>query len=477
MCTFYILSLFLPKQTQLVMRTINWSFLVAVFFLLQGCFLQENKDDSTQNDAAQEDGHPAWIMQGNIYEVNTRQITPEGTFKAFSAHLDRLKEMGVQTLWFMPIHPISMKDRKRDTTELGSYYAVADYTAINPEYGNMDDWKSLVKEAHSKGFKVIIDWVPTHSGADHAWLDKHPDFYVKDPKTGQPISQYDWSDTRKLNYNNPQMVDSMIAAMQFWIRETDIDGFRCDVAGEVPDSFWAKCIPELKKMKNIFMLAEGDRPSLHSAGFDASYAWEDFAKMKEIAKGKAPAHAMDSIILKHDTAFVPNAIRMYFTSNHDENSWNGADFLTMPGAVHAPFAVMTQTIKRTLPLIYCGQEEPFLDSLKFFVKDTITFGKYERAPFYKKLLELRKSNAALSANGSFTKVITDQDAAIYAFVRQKGDKKVLVLLNLSDKQQQFTTTNTLVTGKATELFSGAKDALEAGQQWSLPAWGYKVYTY
>jgi glycosidase len=423
------------------------------------------------------DGHPTWIMQGNIYEVNTRQYTPEGTFKAFEKHLDRLKEMGVQTLWFMPINPISLKDRKRDSTELGSYYAVADYRKINPEYGTMEDWKALVKHAHELGMKVIIDWVPTHSGADHYWLTTNPDFYLKDSITGQPMSQYDWTDTRKFNYKNPAMVDSMISCLKYWITESDIDGFRCDVAGEVPDAFWGKAIPELKKMKNILMLAEGDKPSLHKDGFDMSYAWEDFATMKKIAKGTSPATALDTVIAKGDTAFEKNAIRMYFTSNHDENSWNQADFGTMPGAIHAPFAVLTQTVKRSVPLIYGGQEEPFLDSLKFFVKDTIIFGKYQRADFYKKLLTLRKTNPALASNASYTKLTTNNDAAIFAYVRQQDKHKVLVVLNLSNATQIATTSNEIINGQATNLFTGNSDKVTAGAKISIAPWGYIVYDY
>ena len=443
-------------------------FLYTLLLLIShSAFSQENKKI---------DGHPSWIMQGNIYEVNTRQYTPEGTFNAFAKHLDRLKKMGVQTLWFMPINPISLKDRKRDSTELGSYYAVADYRKINPEYGTMQDWKNLVNKAHQMGLKVIIDWVPTHSGADHYWLTKNPDFYIKDSE-GNPVSQYDWTDTRKLNYKNPVLVDTMIDCLKFWIKETNIDGFRCDVAGEVPDEFWSKAITKLKKMKNIFMLAEGDKPSLHKAGFDASYTWEDFAMMKEIANGKRPANALDTIISKHDTAFVKNAIRMYFTSNHDENSWNSADFGTMPGDIHAPFAVLTQTLKRTVPLIYGGQEEPFLDSLKFFVKDTIIFGKYKRANFYSKLLTLRKNNAALTPNASYTKISSNNNAAIFAFARQATNKKVVVITNLSNKKQTFILKNEIVNGEANNIFSNKKEKLQANKNISLNAWGYLVYEY
>lgn len=423
------------------------------------------------NDTTTVDGHPAWIVQGNIYEVNTRQYTPEGTFKAFANHLQRLKEMGVQTLWFMPIQPISVKDRKGP---LGSYYAIANYTAINPEYGTMDDWKALVKQAHSMDFKVIIDWVPNHTGGDHPWLTQHPDFYVKDSVTGQPVSPFDWTDVRKLNYKNPAVTDSMIAAMKFWITETGIDGFRCDVAGELPREFWTRCISELKKMKNVFMLAETNDAWIHETGFDASYPWDAFVMMKQIAKGERPAFGMDSILKKVDSIYTKNAMRMYFTSNHDENSWNKADWQTMPGASHAPFAVLTQTIARSVPLIYSGQEEPFLDSLRFFYKDTIAFGKYERANFYKTLLTLRKNNAALAANASFKKLRTNNDKAIYAFERENSGNKVLVILNLSKSPQEFTWVDKpSESGMMTNVFLGKDE--NSNSVTAMEPWGYVVY--
>jgi glycosidase len=428
----------------------------------------------TSSDTAKMDGHPAWIMQGNIYEVNIRQYTQEGTFKAFEKNLDRLKDMGVQTLWFMPINPISLKDRKG---ALGSYYAVANYTAINPEYGTLQDWKNLVAKAHDMGFKVIIDWVPNHTGADHYWLEKHPDFYVLDSTTKKPVSPFDWTDTRKLNYNNPAMCDSMIACMEYWISETNIDGFRCDVAPEVPEAFWKKCIATLKQQKNIFMLAEGDKPWLHEAGFDQTYTWNDFNMMKLIAKGERKAFALDSAIAKTDTSFPKNALRLFFTSNHDENSWNKADYGTMPGESHAPFAVLTQTLQNSVPLIYSGQEEPKLDSISFFYKNPIQFGKYQRANFYKTLLTARKNNAAMAANASFTKLITTNDDAVYAFAREKSGKKVVVITNLSKSPHSVTTKNAIIDGDATELFTNRKQSLKSGQAINLPAWGYLVYQY
>lgn len=418
------------------------------------------------------DGHPAWIMQGNIYEVNVRQYTPEGTLNAFAKSLDRLKEMGVQTVWFMPINPISKTDRKGS---LGSYYAVSDYTALNPEFGTIDDFKAMVKTIHAKGMTVIIDWVPNHTGADNRWLTQHPDFFVKD-KNGNAAVAYDWDDTRQLDYKNPVMEDSMINAMKFWLRGTDIDGFRCDVAWNVPASFWKKCIPQLKQIKNVFMLAEGDSAYLPESGFDAVYPWHMFKMMGKVASGTRPAFALDSIKVENDQMYPKNTIQMYFTSNHDENSWNKADFGIFPGPVHAPFAVFSQTMAGSVPLVYSGQEEPVLRSLKFFDKDPIEFGKYERAAFYKTLLTLRATNPALAANASFKKIVVGDENVVYAYTREKDGNKVLVILNLSSKEQAITVKDKSLWGKPYNVFMGTNEPLN-GNAWNIEPWGYVVYTY
>ncbi len=455
------------------MRSIPCLLIASFFFWTVSCNSGKGPDLIAANDTGMIDGHPGWIMQGNIYEVNVRQYTPEGTFTAFAKHLDRLKEMGVQTLWFMPINPISKTDRKGS---LGSYYAVSDYTAINPEFGTMNDWKELVKQAHEKGFKVLIDWVPNHTGADHYWLQKHPDFYVKD-KDGKPVSQFDWTDTRKLNFANPELQDTMISQMKYWFTETGIDGMRCDYAVGPSRDFWKKCIKELKTGKNIFMLAEADSTWLHDVGFDATYSWPEFNMMKLIAAGKRKASALDSVLKKLDTTIAKNALRLYFTSNHDENSWNKADFETMPGASHAPFAVLTQTLGRSVPLIYSGQEEPVLRAIRFFDKDTMQFSRLERAPLYKTLLALRKNNPAMRADASFSKLTTGKEDMIYAFARQSDKNKVVVLLNFTNTAQEFAVQDGLLSGDATEIFSGKKENLQPGKKFSLPAWGYAVYSY
>ena len=442
------------------------SLLLLQSFIFSFAFCQTTKT------AVNIDGHPAWIMQGNIYEVNVRQYTREGTFKAFAKHLDRLKKMGVQTIWFMPINPISKVDRKGS---LGSYYAVSDFTAINPEFGTLNEFKQVVNQIHTMGLKVIIDWVPNHTGADNKWLTEQPDFFVKD-STGKPTFMADWNDTRLLNYKNMAMQDSMIAAMKYWLTATNIDGFRCDVAWNVPASFWLKCIPQLKKIKNVFMLAEGDNAYLPQSGFDAVYPWTMFHKMVEVAKGERPAFALDSINDKNTGMYPGNTIQMYFTSNHDENSWNKADYGVFPGKVHATFAVFSQTMAHSVPLVYSGQEEPVLRAIEFFEKDPMEFHKFERADFYKTLLNLRKRNIALSADASFKKINAGDNKAVYAYVREKAGKKILVILNLSSTEQAITINDADLMGKPYNVFMGVKETL-SNKKWNIEPWGYVVYEY
>ncbi|MBE7173791.1 MAG: DUF3459 domain-containing protein [Williamsia sp.] len=450
-------------------------FIVLVLFI--SCQPANKKDaDTTASPAdsvAQVSPAPSWTLQSNIYEVNVRQYTRQGTFRAFEPALSRLKDMGVEILWFMPITPISKTDRKGT---LGSYYAVQNYTAINPEFGTMDDWKALVKKAHSMGFKVITDWVANHTGADNAWLTRHPDFYTKD-KNGKIVSPFDWTDTRDLNYDNKELRDSMIAAMKFWISESDVDGFRCDVAGEVPADFWKACITELRKQKDVFMLAEGDKGELHRAGFNASYPWDMFATLKAVAAGKTNVLAIDTVLRRQDSTFPAGAVRMYFTSNHDENSWNGSDYQTFPGLVHGAFAVFTQTMRNSLPLIYSGQEEPVLRKIEFFEKDNIGFGKYGRAPFYKALLTLRKKTPALSTDASFRRVSAGDDKALYAYVREKEGHKVLVILNLSAKEQSVNIKDPSLEGKPYNVFLFLKEPINPTHSFNLEPWGYVVYDY
>jgi glycosidase len=322
-----------------------------------------------------------------------------------------------------------------------------------------------------------MDCVPNHTGADHYWVKDHPEFYIQDSLTGKPLSPFDWSDVRELNYDNQTLRDSMIHMLKYWIRETGIDGYRVDVAWGVPDDFWKNCISELRKLKpGLMMLAEAEGPNFHADGFDATYPWSIFHTLNDIAAGKKTVLALDSVLHVQDSLYPANAIRLYFTSNHDENSWNKADYGTMPGALHAPFAVFTQTYARSVPLIYSGQEEPFLDSIRFFYKDTIPFSQYQRASFYKTLLDLRKNNAALSASVPAQKINVGNAQHVFAFVRAVKDNKVLVVLNLSATPEKVTIGQEEFWGKAHNAFSGQQETI-TGSPFTLAPWGYAVYVY
>ncbi|MEO7306010.1 MAG: alpha-amylase family glycosyl hydrolase [Ferruginibacter sp.] len=437
------------------------------------CNDQKKKEAEVPADAA---SHPAWSAQSNIYEVNLRQFSGAGTIIAFEKDLPRLKEMGVEVLWFMPITPIGLEGRKMTEKDMGSYYAVKDYKGFNPEFGTMDDWKAFVKHAHDMGFKVITDWVANHSAPDNHWMKAHPDFYAKD-SAGKLIAPYDWTDVRKLNYANPELRDSMIDAMKFWVTETGIDGFRCDVADDVPADFWKACINELRKHKNVFMLAEGKKMELYDAGFDETYAWDIMVAMTELYAGKRSVLQFDSLINADIARYPKKAYRLFFTTNHDENSWNGTEFEKY-GDAYKTFAVFAQTMYQSVPLIYNGQEDMNKKRLKFFIKDTIAWdGKNPMTPFYKTMLALRKSNMALAADASYKKLASSADASIFAYGREKEGHKVVVILNLSKQAQKFTIKDVSINGDPMNIFMGVKEKVNEAHEFSIEPWGYIVYDY
>ncbi len=449
---------------------INTCLLLAVLFLCN-C-----NNHSEKIIVAEDSGHPAWLAQSNVYEVNLRQYSAAGTIMEFEKALPRLKDMGVEVLWFMPITPIGLEGRKMNEKEMGSYYAVKDYKAFNPDYGTMEDWKAFVKKAQGMGFKVIVDWVANHSSPDNNWVKTHPQFYAKD-SAGNLIPPFDWTDVRKLDYNNRELKDSMIAAMKYWLTETGIDGFRCDVAEQVPNSFWKECIAELKKVKPVFMLAEGEKPGLHEAGFDETYTWSMMHGMKALYQGEWKMRQFDSLIKTYIDSFPKNAMRLYFTSNHDENSWNGTEFEKY-GDAYKTFAVFGQTMYQSVPLIYSGQETMNKKRLKFFVKDTIAWDPaMPMASFYKTLLTLRRTNAALSADASFRKLKTTAEEAVYSFVREKDGHKVVVILNLSGKPQKFKINDETITGNPFNIFLYTNEKVDTGHEFNMEQWGFIVYDY
>ncbi len=403
-----------------------------------------------------------------IYEVNIRQYSTEGTFNAFAKDIPQLKKLGIKILWVMPIHPIGVENRKEG---LGSYYSVQDYRGVNSEFGNLQDFKNLVKKAHDNGMYVIMDWVPNHTAWDHAWVKEHPDYYATD-KDGKMISPFDWTDVVKLNYDNPETRMAMVSDMTYWLKTANVDGFRCDVAGEVPSDFWKDATIQLNSVKPVFMLAEAEKPELLRNGFDMYYGWEEHHIMNGIAQGKKKVKDFDEYINKMNTTLEKDDIIMNLTSDHDENSWNGTEYERLGDAVEV-FAAMTYVIPG-MPLIYNGQEYDFNRRLKFFTKDELTHTKGKMFPIYEKLSALKNSNIALNGGknpASYTRLTTSSDEQILAFAREKNDKKVIYVANLSKETQSFTVE---LEGTFLDYMTGKKVTFKKGDKLKYKAWEYHI---
>jgi alpha-amylase len=429
---------------------------------------------TTQNIKKNMDLPTEWKHTTNIYEVNLRQYTQEGTFKAFEKEMPRLKNMGVKTLWFMPVTPIAQLNKKGS---LGSQYAASDYTSINPEFGTMDEFKHMVNEAHRLGFKVIIDWVANHTGWDHVWTKTHPEFYLKDPD-GSFHKASGMDDIIELDYKNREMRKEMIDAMKFWVRETGIDGFRCDLASWVEVDFWIEARPEVEKIKPLFFIGEYDELENPDYGkvFDASYSWKWMHKSADYYKKNEPISELKDL-LKQYSAIGDASMRAWFTTNHDENSWNGTEFEKY-GDITKPMAVFSATWNG-IPLLYSGQELPNMKRLEFFEKDVIEWnGKYDMADFYKTLLSLKSSNPALRGGDSAVSTYllnTTANDKILAYVRKNGKDEVLVVLNFSKEPVNFTIQDENVDGTFKNVFDKTRRDFSEGKDFNFKVSDFAVF--
>lgn len=441
--------------------------LLILAILLASC-TNTSKEQGAEEKPAYTPDH--WSANAIIYEVNVRQYTPEGTFDAFREHLPRLKDMGVDILWLMPIHPIGIENRKG---ELGSYYSVRDYKGVNPEFGTLEDLKELVNEAHSMDMKVILDWVANHSAWDNVWLEKHPDFYQRN-EAGELVSPYDWTDVIALNYENEEMQDSMITALKYWIEAADIDGYRCDVAGMVPVDFWEKARMELDALKPVFMLAEDEEQvALLNNAFDMNYAWGFHFLLDRIAKGEEKASAVYSHYEWDASTFPADKYRMNFVSNHDENSWKGYLEERMGDAART-MTVLSWTAPG-FPLIYSGEEAGLDKRLRFFDKDTISWDNQSLMPFYAKLAELRTSYPAFwsGTHGGELEPIQTGNEDIFAFKRAKQGNEVVAIFNLSAEVQEVILQEGVLLDTDQDFFNEATP--ENLTQLQMAPWEYLVY--
>ncbi len=457
----------------------------SMIFQITGC---EKTSDSTADEFVEDEAEQGERLQAGfidkavIYEVNVRQYTQEGTFKAFEEHLDRLSEMGVNTLWFMPIYSISQVDKKGT---LGSYYSISDYLNVNSEFGTLEEFKELVATAHDKGFTVILDWVANHTGWDHVWITEHPEYYVKDENDNiiSPLGT-DWFDVAQLDYNNAEMRNAMIEAMKYWVEEIGVDGYRCDYAQGVPVDFWESAREELDKVKPVYMLAEDGTSSdtMLIKAFDSDYNFDLYDALKLSSAIPASADGVEKYI---DLDLPYGAFRMNFLDNHDKNTYDG----TMEERFGTEAFGALYTIVFTaegIPLIYSGNEEAADISLEFFEKDNIDFGDYRYSGLLQSLCEIRKENEPLYSGtaGGNVRIIADDNKNVTAFERVKNGKKITVVVNLSAEEQKvkydkkISDGEVLLHGDATSDWSvsgdGKGEKLDKKALNTLKSWEYYI---
>lgn len=417
--------------------------------------------------------HPDWSRNATIYEANIRQFTPEGTFKAFESHLPRLKAMGIDIIWLMPIHPIGVEKRKGT---LGSYYSVKDYYGINPEFGTKEDFKHLVDKIHSMGMYIIIDWVANHSSWDNPLAKDHPDWYSKTPEGHfQPTPWYDWDDVIDFDYDKPGIRQYMTKALVYWVKDFDIDGYRCDTAGFIPTDFWDNARAEMDAVKPVFMLAEWESRDLHAKAFDMTYSWTLWDKMAAVTRdGKSIAGLIE--YMAHDVSTFPrNGYRMTFTDNHDMNSWNKNMVENFGDGLEASM-VLCGTVNG-MPLVYGGQEAGLNRSLKFFDKDLIDWSKMPYEGLYKKLFHLKHTNHALwngNQGGVMIRIFNDKPEQVISFSRATDGDKVISIINYSKQPATVKLDSKYQKGSYKELFTDADYQLKGDDTFTLAPWKYLV---
>ena len=456
--------------------------LLAVTFLAAPVAAQDRPpiDQRTLADYAPEPyvtlQHAPWTEKAVLHQINTRQFTREGTFRAAMAELPRLKELGVDILWLMPIQTIGEQNRKGT---LGSPYSVKDYTAVNPEFGTEADLHAFIDAAHAMGFKVILDWVANHTAWDNAWVTEHSERYERDWKGDfHPTPWWDWSDIIDLDYDEPGVRKAMTEALAYWGREFDVDGYRADVAGYVPIDFWEQARADLNEIKPVFMLAEWKDPELTRKAFDAVYAWDWHQTAKRVAKGEADATAFYGYYSENESAWPKEAMRMTYIANHDSNAWEGTQYENFGAALPAMIAL--SFTGEGLPTIYNGQEACNSKRLEFFERDPIDWSQAkgcELTDLFRNLIAFRDANPALHNapwSARMIKVESDQPKQVLSWVRQKDGNKVLGLFNFSDQPVNVGFLSTLQNGTYRDFATGLPTDIDSETKVALAPWHYKL---
>ena len=424
--------------------------------------------------------NPDWSRDAVLYQINTRHFTPEGTFVAAQKELPRLKELGVDILWLMPIHPIGQENRKGT---LGSPYSVLDYYGVNPEFGTEEEFRAFVDAAHRQGFKVILDLVANHTAWDHPLRTQHPDWYEKTwDGDFRPTPWWDWSDIIDLDWSKTGVREHVGGAMEYWVREFGIDGYRADVAGYVPLDFWETARKRLDAIKPVFMLGEVQQTAWHHSAFDATYAWDWHNTTKNVAQGKGDATSFYGYYAENESLWPRTAMRMTYIENHDSNAWEG----TMEENYGAALEAMTALsfTGEGLPLIHNGMEACNAKRLEFFERDPIDWSQGKDCDYgdlLARLIAFRKANPALE-NGKWgarmQKVENSAPEQLLAWARQEDGNKVVGLFNMSDRPVTATLSDGLAAGTYREFSNGVGNGKQVtvseGDTVRLGPWGWRL---
>ena len=421
--------------------------------------------------------HPEWSYSAVLYELNIRQFTEEGTLNAAIERLPFLRSIGIDAIWLMPIYPIGVEGRKG---RLGSYYSISDYKGVNPEFGTKDDFRAFVSAAHAMGIKILLDWVANHTARDARWITEQPaDWYERD-ENGVAKVPWDWTDTAKLNYANHDVWLGEIDAMRYWVEEFGVDGFRCDMAMLVPIEFWQEASWELHKLKSdIFMLAEAEEDNLFDRAFNMSYQWNIHHIMVDIAKGARRVWDLRNAIHSERARYPREAMRMSFTSNHDENSWSGSEQSRF-GAALEIMTALTFLMPSTMPLLYTGQEVGYDHSFEFFERDAIPAEVYHEnrtTELYRRLIALKHRERALDAGergGDMIEIENNAKDCMITMVREVEGSRVVAILNLSPYTIHADFNTGIYAGTYRDAISGERVELSQHVERDLVPWQYQI---
>lgn len=406
-----------------------------------------------------------------IYQVNLRAFSDAGTINGARERLSHIKSLGANVIYLMPIYPVGVLN---SVGELGSPYSVKDYKTVSSEYGSMEDLRALVEEAHNMDLAVILDWVPNHTAWDHSWITEHPEWYLKDEAGNMtPPPGTNWNDVAQLDYDHPELRKAMIDAMSYWVYNTNIDGFRCDYADGVPQSFWAEAVTAVRSIKNqeMLMLAEGTRKNHFDVGFDYTFGFRYFDALKKVFSDGNPATSLQDVNAEeYNNNYNDDNRVVRYTTNHDVNITDGTPLELFGGKSGSLAAFVVTAYMKSVPMIYNGQEIGYANRIPFFNSTPIDWSTGDTEVFteYQQIIDFRKNSEAIKY-GSYNGYSSN---AVSAFTMKTENETVLVLSNLTNNNVNYIVPASLSADSWTNAFTNASQSLNT--QMTLSPYQYII---